>query len=342
MPVVWNSMARLWSATRVLLGVLILVALAWRLGSGAFSNGLWLTLNISAVAAALGIGFLTTALNAARWCLVARRLGLPLSFSRAFGDCYRATFLNAVLPAGVLGDVDRAVRHGRDVGQVGRGVRAVVLERTAGQVVVLLAGAAVLLANPSLSAAVVHDVEAGPVGAIVCTLGALAAAVAVLAKVRGWWTATRWRQAVAGTCDDVRSGLLTCYVWPRLVLLSAAALAGHLALFVVAARVGGASAPTSELVPLLVLALVAMGLPINVAGWGPREGMAALAFAAAGLSAAQGLTVAVIYGLLAFVASLPGVAALSLFRGDRRRGQPLQIEFEERVVAKVDAAHRST
>lgn len=342
MPVVWNSMARLWSALRVLLGVLILAALAWRLGSGAFSNGLWLTLNIRAVAAALGIGFLTTALSAARWCLVARRLGLPLSFGRALEDCYRATFLNAVLPAGVLGDVGRAVRHGRDVGQVGRGVRAVVLERTAGQVVVLLAGAAVLLANPSLSAAVAHDVGAGPVGAIILTLGALAAAVAVLATVRGWGTATRWRQAVADTCNDVRNGLLACDVWPKLVLLSAAALAGHLALFVVAARVGGTSAPASELVPLLVLALVAMGLPINVAGWGPREGMAALAFAAAGLSAAQGLTIAVIYGLLAFVASLPGAAALLLFRGDRGRGQPLQIELEERVVAKVDAAHRGT
>ncbi|MGY5134763.1 hypothetical protein ACWGJW_20565, partial [Streptomyces nigrescens] len=77
-----------------------------------------------------------------------------------------------------------------------------------------------------------------------------------------------------------------------------------------AARVAGATAPTAELVPLVVLALLAMALPLNVGGWGPREGVAAWAFGAAGLGAAQGLTTAVIYGVLAFVASLPGAAVL--------------------------------
>jgi hypothetical protein len=31
----------------------------------------------------------------------------------AVADCYRALFLNSVLPAGVLGEVHRAVIHGR-------------------------------------------------------------------------------------------------------------------------------------------------------------------------------------------------------------------------------------
>ena len=49
-----------------------------------------------------------------------------------------------------------------------------------------------------------------------------------------------------------------------------------------------------------------MGIPLNVAGWGPREGVAAWAFAAAGLGAAQGVSTAVVYGVMALVASLPG------------------------------------
>jgi hypothetical protein len=60
----------------------------------------------------------------------------------------------------------------------------------------------------------------------------------------------------------------------------------------------------------MMLTLLAMGVPVNVGGWGPREGVAALAFGAAGLSAAQGLTTAVVYGVLALVASLPGVVVL--------------------------------
>ena len=57
---------------------------------------------------------------------------------------------------------------------------------------------------------------------------------------------------------------------------------------------------------------------MNVAGWGPREGVAAWAFSAAGLGASQGVTVAVVYGVLAFVACLPGAAVLILGRHRRR------------------------
>ena len=77
---------------------------------------------------------------------------LPLPVLTAVADYYRALFLNAVLPAGVLGDAHRALRHGRYAGDVGRGVRAVVLERTAGQVVLIGAGVTALLVEPSLAA----------------------------------------------------------------------------------------------------------------------------------------------------------------------------------------------
>jgi bacteriorhodopsin len=64
--------------------------------------------------------------------------------------------------------------------------------------------------------------------------------------------------------------------------------------------------------------LVAAAIPLNVAGWGPREGVAAWAFASAGLGAAQGATVAVLYGVLALVAVLPGGVLLT--RGVVARG----------------------
>jgi hypothetical protein len=52
-----------------------------------------------------------------------------------------------------------------------------------------------------------------------------------------------------------------------------------------------------------------MVLP-SVAGWGPREGVTAWAFAAAGLGAAHGVATAVVYGVMAFVAGLPGALVL--------------------------------
>jgi hypothetical protein len=66
----------------------------------------------------------------------------------------------------------------------------------------------------------------------------------------------------------------------------------------------------ATLLPIAVLALLAMGLPLNVGGWGPREGVTAWAFGAAGLGAGTGLSVAVVYGVLSFVAALPGAVVL--------------------------------
>src|SRR5690606_41925084 len=88
-------------------------------------------------------------------------------------------------------------------------------------------------------------------------------------------------------------------------------LAGHMARSVLAARVTGTDAAVSRLLPPAVLALLAMSLPLNVGGWGPREGVTAWAFGAAGLGAGQGLAVAVVYGVLCLVASLPGPVVLA-------------------------------
>ena len=73
------------------------------------------------------------------------------------------------------------------------------------------------------------------------------------------------------------------------------------------------------LLPPLLLALIAMGLPISVGGWGPREGVAALAFWMAGLGAPLGVTTSVAYGALALIASLPGGVVLLARRFGRTR-----------------------
>ncbi|EXU68513.1 hypothetical protein Z951_09480 [Streptomyces sp. PRh5] len=318
-------------------GVAILGVVLWRLGTGAFVDGLR-TIDGPTLLAAVGLGLLTTVFSAWRWCLVARGLRIRLPLGPAVADYYRALFLNAALPGGVLGDVHRAVRHGRDAGDVGRGVRAVVLERVAGQVVLIAMGVAILLAHPSLALEHTGRLIGGPTAAwalaAVCVL-TLLAVVAVRRRRRAAPVAGR-RGAVRGALLEARRGLLARGSWPGVVISSVVVLAGHLTTFVLAARVAGSDAPLTELVPLMVLALIAMALPLNVGGWGPREGVTAWAFGAAGLGASQGLTVAVVYGVLTFAASLPGVVVLAVQGYGRLRGR--QVEFEEGVLAEGVAA----
>ena len=128
--------------------------------------------------------------------------------------------------------------------------------------------------------------------------------------------ASRWRRArparrarLRAPRRDLRDGLLARRAWPAVALASALVVAGHAVTFLIAARTAGATAPASELLPLALLVLLAAALP-NVGGWGPREGVTAWAFAAAGLGASLGVATAVVYGVMVLFASLPGAAVL--------------------------------
>jgi uncharacterized membrane protein YbhN (UPF0104 family) len=173
-------------------GAAVLVVLVWRLGTVPFLSGVR-TISVWSIAAAAGIAVLTTVCCAWRWSIVARGLGVRVPLRTAIAAYYRSQFLNTTLPGGMLGDVHRGVRHGRDVGDLGRGLRAVAWERSAGQVIQIVVAVVVLLILPS------------PV----------------------------------------------------------------------------------QMLPLAMIVLLAMGVPTNIAGWGPREGVAAWAFGAAGASGSE-------------------------------------------------------
>ena len=275
-----------------------LAVLVWQVGTGPFLDGLQ-TVNGTALAAAFGLAVMTTVCCAWRWRVVARGLGLDLSLRTGVAAYYRSLFLNVTLPGGVVGDVHRGISHGRDTSDVARGLRAVVWERSAGQVVQVVLTVAVLLVVPS------------PVrGSMpLIALAVLAAAGGVVLVGR----APRWRAALV---RELRSGLLARSAWPAVALASALIIAGHVATFVIAAHTAGATAPASQILPLALLVLAAGALP-NIGGWGPREGVTAWAFAAAGLGASSGVATAVVYGVMVFVASLPG--ALVLLTGWVRR-----------------------
>ncbi|MGH2839654.1 MAG: lysylphosphatidylglycerol synthase transmembrane domain-containing protein, partial [Solirubrobacteraceae bacterium] len=109
---------------------------------------------------------------------------------------------------------------------------------------------------------------------------------------------------------------------PAIVLASALVVLGHAVTFLVAARTAGVTAPSSRMLPLALLAMLAMVLP-SVAGWGPREGTTAWAFAAAGLGADRGAATAVAYGVMVLAASLPGALVLVAGWFPRRGLSPL-------------------
>src|ERR1700729_1933966 len=149
--------------------VVVLAVVIWRLGSGPFLDGVR-SLDAGALLAAAAIFLLTTVCCAWRWQIVARGLGVGLSLPAAIAAYYRCLFLNLTLPGGVAGDVHRGLRHGRDVDDVGHALRAVVWERTAGQVVQGVLAISVLFVLPS---PVQSSMPLVTVGLVATAMGAL-------------------------------------------------------------------------------------------------------------------------------------------------------------------------
>ena len=142
----------------------------------------------------------------------------------------------------------------------------------------------------------------------------------------------RARKAVAA---DISSGLLHRNALPAVALASTLAVLGYAVMFLIAARTTGVTAPVSRLLPLALLAMLAMVLP-SIGGWGLREGATAWVFSAAGLGAGRGAATAVAYGVMVLAASLPG--GLVLVVGWLRRRRALRPQARRRVISRPEGA----
>ncbi len=191
---------------RLAAGVTLLWFLVRLVGAAPFENGLR-AVTWPAVVAAVTLTALTTVCSAWRWRVVARALGIGIGLPGAICAYYRSLFLNSVLIGGVLGDVHRAVTHGRRAGNVARGLRAVAWERLCGQIIQAVLTAVVLLTLPSPVRPALPYILAGVAGATLC-----AALVVRGAARRG---RSRLGRAARAVADDLRCGLLAADVWPQ-------------------------------------------------------------------------------------------------------------------------------
>jgi uncharacterized membrane protein YbhN (UPF0104 family) len=252
------------------------------------------------LAVALLVSLAQTALSAWRWRFTAARLNLELAPGRALADYYMAGFVNQVLPGGVLGDAWRAQRHARRCGRIGVAWRAVILERASGQLVIVALAALVVALHPPWREGFAPTLLTA--GVAVLLFGLFAIVI-----WRGVRDRTGW---LAETGPDVHRALLARQAWPVQLATSILIVLSYLLVFAAGARGIGVELPILKLMMMALPALLAMLIPVSVAGWGLREGAAGAVWLISGLPAEQGVAVSITYGVLVLIASLPGALVL--------------------------------
>ena len=288
---------------RVCVSFAVMFALAVWLDAGEVANRLG-RMQPAWVSAALLLSVVQVLVSAWRWKFTAGCLGINLPFSLAIQEYYLAMFLNQVIPGGVVGDVSRAWRHARTQAELsaarGPAVRAVILERASGQVVMgIVAGLSVLLL---------------PLGiGLQWEFGIGATAIGVIGF--GSWIFKRYGQDTSGMGSlirDARTALFTQKAFPLQFLVSVVVVSTYVATFVIAAKAIGIGTPFFVLLPLVSPVLVTMVIPVTIAGWGVREGFAAILRGSVGLAPVDGVAISVAYGILVLLSTLPGSIVLAM------------------------------
>lgn len=320
----------------VVVSVLDVGEVLTRLGS---LNGGW-------VAIGIGLSTVQVIVLAWRWRLTASRLGADLSMAEAVREYYLSIFLNQVLPGGVSGDISRAWRHARASATTGPAVRAVILERASGQVVMTLVALASIV-SLLLTAQVTHPrfstlAAFGTGSAIIMTTTMGIAAVWRVLSLRT--ASSHPTVAGAGTSmvtrlwADTHRAILDREVLPIQLVTAILLVASFIAVFLVAARTIGVDTPLLRLAPLVTPLLMTMLIPISIAGWGIREGAAATLWAIAGLTPEDGVAISVAYGFLVLIGSAPGALVLMERRGLGRTAHPSPGESDGTEVEAPDRA----
>lgn len=275
------------------------------------------------LAAALAAALPHYVFSAIRWRWFTRVFGGDLLLRRAIPEYFLAVFLNQTLPGGVPGDLVRAWRDRRrargassDVHEddeafsrtdgLGEAGRAVLCERVAGQITLVLVALVGLLVVPGN----IRDIL--PLWVFPAFFGGVALAIFIVMRILRM-LAKRGRQKPRFALDFLRSSRGALFGPRNFVthqLLSLPVVASFLATFWCAGKAIGVSLDPVMAVGVVPVVLMSMTVPITVGGWGVREGAAAALWAAAGLPASQGVAMSVVYGAVILISASPGAIVL--------------------------------
>jgi glycosyltransferase 2 family protein len=259
------------------------------------------------LAAAVLLTWAQAALLGARWSLFAKKLGLDLSLRHAVAEYCLSIVLNQVLPTGFAGDGMRLLRQiAKKPGQARAALEAVALDRASGQLVLFVLALVVLplaFGGQFLQGARLVGVA---LALLVTALG-LSVGSRISPRIRALAVALRrYARLLLEPKQALTHWLLSCtFLFVSLLQVAVAAWALQLQLNLV------------QLLTLGAALLLAASVPSFIGSWGVREGASAAVFTALGLDPSVGVSVSVAYGLLALVASLPGLLLVPYLRAER-------------------------
>ena len=237
-------------------------------------------------------------LSAYRWMYISKITNLDISFKNSIQFYYISTFMNNILPGGIIGDMFRiyhTTENKIEILKMGKSVQAVIFERLSGQIMLL----AFFIVSLTLYFLVNHKYEAFFYLFFPSLLIFFIFKLFLNKKIKKMLSGKR----ISNNFYTVFSG----EVFWRHLILSFFVVCSYVLIYVISAISLGLDIDYIAFMVFSPIILFSMTLPISIGGWGIRELTALLLSFLLGLSASASISVSIIYGILNLICSLPGL-----------------------------------
>lgn len=255
--------------------------------------------------------------SALRWREYLVALEYPMAYATLYRLYFVGTFFNAFLPTGVGGDAYKAVRIGKARGQTALAFSSVFLDRFAGMV-----GLALIGTTMSIVRIAGGDTSWVPVTALVAAGGIGAVAALILGPgdrllgrgrlIPQTGIGGKIRQMIAGVHRAGRHPRAAARGFALGVVFQIIVLVYHATV----ARGLGLDVPIAALAAIVVLASVAVLVPISVSGLGVVEFVYAHALGVYGVPHAKAVAFALVIRAVSLLSSAAGGVVYLAVGGD--------------------------
>tara|TARA_Y100000766_G_scaffold119080_1_gene102200 strand:- start:1822 stop:2706 length:885 start_codon:yes stop_codon:yes gene_type:complete len=251
------------------------------------------------------ISFIQYVLSAYRWMYISSKNGTEMNFLYCLKFYYISTFINNILPGGVVGDIYRAYcarESSNNLINLSKSVQGIVFERLSGQIMMFF----IFL----LSLTFFFLINAKYVAFLYTVLPVLSVTFIIYFVVKKMYFNEISSNEIIINFKKIFSGII---FWNH-TIISFFVVLSYIVIYIISAEAIGLSIDYFTFFVFTPIVLFSMTLPVSIGGWGVREGTALLIAFLLGLSASSSISVAVMYGILNLFCSLPGLYFLLSLR----------------------------
>ena len=244
------------------------------------------------------LSFIQYMISAYRWMYISRFTNLDINFFYSLKFYYISSFMNNILPGGIVGDIFRiyhSADNKKEILRMGKSFQSVIFERLSGQLMLF----AFFIVSLTLYFLVNGKYQAFWY-LVIPTIIIFFICNKILAK----------KTAEISNSRQISKNFLRIFsgeIFWKHFFLSFFVVSSYILIYIISAISLGLDIDYLAFLVFSPIILFSMTLPISIGGWGVREVTALVVSLLLGLSASASISVSIIYGLLNLLCSLPGL-----------------------------------